>query len=67
MVEEEKVTLSMATGGMTGEDEKFMHALHLLGIKPKLRSVEDVTKLLHAFCVTKEEPIEKEKMDSSQK
>ena len=67
MAEEEEGKLPMASGGLTEEDEKFMHALHLLGIKPKLGSVEDVTTLLYAFGVTKEEPIEKEKMDSSQK
>ena len=45
--EEEK--LEMATGGISEEEEKLLQALHLLGIKPRLGSVEDITKLLHAF------------------
>ena len=45
--EEEK--LEMATGGISEEEEKLLQALHLLGIKPRFGSVEDVTKLLHAF------------------
>ena len=45
--EEEK--LQMATEGISEEKEKLLQAFHLLGIKPRLGSVEDVTKLLHAF------------------
>ena len=46
----------MATAGISEEEEKLLQALHLLGIKPHLGSVEDVTKLMKVFTEVKSEP-----------
>ena len=50
--------------GISEDEQKLLEALHLLGIKPKIGSVEDVTALLHAFSGVKTDP-EEFKMDSS--
>ena len=43
--------------GITEEEERLLQALHLLGIKPKLGTTEDVAKLLQVFGTVKPEPI----------
>ena len=45
---------------VTEEEERLLQALHLLGIKPKLGSTEDVAKLLQVFGAVKPEPVTRE-------
>ena len=61
----EEGKLEMATGGISEEEEKLLQALHFLGIKPKVGSVEDITKLLTVFGDTKKEPTESKHIDPS--
>ena len=51
-------------GGITEDEERLLQALHLLGIKPRIGSIEDVSKLLQAFGGVKQEH-EEQKPESS--
>ena len=55
MTEKEKGSLG-AVGGVSEDEAKLLEALHLLGIKPKLSSPEDVAKLIKVFGGVKDEP-----------
>ena len=42
--------------GITEDEQRLLEALHLLGIKPRIGSVEDIRTLLHAFSGVKMDP-----------
>ena len=56
MAEECEEKIGRAAGGISEEEERLLHALHLLGIKPQLGSVEDLTRLVQVFGGVKKEP-----------
>ena len=49
--------------GISEDEQRLSEALHLLGIKPRIGSVEDISTLLHAFSGVKTDP--EVKMDTS--
>ena len=56
MAEGDEEKIGRAAGGISEEEERLLHALHLLGIKPQLGSVEDVTRLVQVFGGVEKEP-----------
>ena len=56
MAEGGEERIGRGTVDISEEEERLLHALHLLGIKPQLGTMEDVTKLLQVFGGVKKEP-----------
>ena len=44
------------TSGISEDEQRLLEALHLLGIKPRIGSVEDISTSLHAFSGVKTDP-----------
>lgn len=51
-------------GEVTEEEERLFHAMHLMGIKPRVEDAEDMMRLLKAFGKVKEDPDDPDKMAS---